>query len=149
MKLIGQTILVVDDNSDDRFFMKRALAQLATGLSIQFAASGDEAVAYLGGQGTYADRRRFPYPAFVITDLEMPQGDGFSVLRHLQANAPEATRVMMLSSSDDPEHGRHAYGLGASSYCVKPQSANGLVPIISAFLLREKNLERSAPMRLA
>lgn len=134
MTLTGQTILIADDNDDDRFLIERALKRAASGLSVQSVASGQEAVAYLNGAGTYADRRLFPYPSFVITDCEMPDGDGFSVLRRLQASAPAPVRVMMLSSSDDPEHSRRAYGLGASSYCIKPQDATALVPIVSKFL---------------
>ena len=134
MKLSGQTILIADDNSDDRFFMGRALKRTGSGISIQFVASGQEAVAYLNGSGPYADRLLFPYPAFVITDCEMPDGDGFSVLLRLQAGAPNSMRVMMLSSSVDPDSSRRAYGLGANSYCIKPQDANALVSNVSKFL---------------
>ena len=135
MALVGKTVLVVDDSSDNRLLTARALRKLVNGLSVQFAANGDEAVAYLEGSGAYADRLRYPYPAFIITDLNMVQGDGFAVLRYIQAKAPAQTRVMMLTSSDEPEHERRALDLGASSYCLKPQSANGLVPLIAAFLV--------------
>src|SRR6185436_13151778 len=114
------TILIVDDNSDDRFFLARTLQRVAGGLSLQSAASGDEAVAYLEGSGIYADRLLFPYPSFVITDCEMPDGDGFSVLRYLQATAPSRVRVMMLSSCEDPAYPDRARRLGASSYALKP-----------------------------
>ena len=134
MKTTGQTILIVDDNSDDRLLMERALNRAASGLSVQFVASGQEAVAYLDGSGAYADRLLFPYPAFVITDCEMPDGDGFSVLRRLQAGAPALMRVMMLSSSEDPDHSRRAYVLGANSYMLKPSDPNALVSIVSKFL---------------
>ena len=149
MALVGKTVLVVDDSSDDRFLMERALRKLASGLCVQFAASGDEAVAYLEGAGAYADRLRYPYPAFVITDLDMSQGDGFLVLHYVQVKALAQTRVMMLTSSDEPEHRRRALNLGASSYCVKPQSANGLVPLISTFLLTAENGDGLDPMRRA
>ena len=134
MKLTGQTILIADDNSDDRFFIERAVKRVADGLSVQFVASGQEAVAYLNGTGAYADRRLFPYPSFVITDCEMPDGDGFSVLRWLQTSAPAPMRVMMLSSSEDTEHSSRAFGLGANSYVLKPADPNALVSIVSKFL---------------
>ena len=149
MKFAGQTVLVVEDNSDDQFFIKRALDRLNSGLCVQFVASGDEAVAYLTGLGQYADRRHFPYPAFVITDLNMAEGDGFSVLRHLQSNAPSGTRVMMLSSSDEPEDERQAYGLGARVYCVKPQSLTELPPMLSTFLLSDESARPSNAMHRA
>jgi len=134
MRLTGQTILIVDDNIDDRFFIGRAVKRIASGLSVQFVSSGEEATAYLDGSGAYADRLHFPYPSFVITDLNMPHGDGFSVLRHIQAGAHAFVRVMMLSSSDDPEHRRRASGLGASSYCTKPQDPSALESLVSRFI---------------
>ena len=149
MTLVGKTVLVVDDNSDDQVLMERALRKLASGLSVQFAASGDEAVAYLQGSGVYADRLRYPYPAFVITDLNMVQGDGFLVLRYVQTKAPAQTPVMMLTSSEEPEHRQRALALGAISYCVKPQSPNGLVPLVSTFLLAAEHGEGLEPMRRA
>ena len=151
MKLTGHTVLVADDNSDDRFFIECALKRAASGLSVQVVASGEEAVAYLAGCGAYADRRLFPYPSFVITDCEMPGGDGFSVLRHIQANAPAPTRVMMLSSSEDPDHSRRAYGLGASSYCIKPHHPGALVSLVSKFLdpPPRESAARLLPMRVA
>ena len=149
MALVGKTVLVVDDSSDDRVLMERAVRKLASGLCIQFATSGDEAVAYLEGSGAYADRQRFPYPAFVITDLNMVQGDGFVVLRYIRAKAPAQTRVMMLTSSEEPEHKRRAWHLGASSFCVKPQSANAFVPLISTFLLAAESGDGTEPVRRA
>jgi CheY-like chemotaxis protein len=150
MKLTGHTILVADDNRDDRFFIDRALKRVANGLSAHFVASGEEAVAYLNGRGAYADRHLFPYPSFVITDCEMPHGDGFLVLRHLQAGAPAPVRVMMLSSSDDPNHARQAYTLGVSAYCTKPQDPSALASVVSKFLapLSRESADKLLPMRV-
>ena len=150
MKLLnGQTILIVDDNIDDRFFMGRALKRMATGLGIQFVTCGEDAVAYLDGSGVYADRARFPYPSFVVTDLDMPRGDGFSVLRHIQALAPELMRVMVLSASDDPERIQRAYELGANGFSVKPSDLTALPPIISKFLYSDsaEMVDRLMPIR--
>lgn len=134
MQLTNRTILIVDDNPDDRFFIKKALARVAPGIAAQYLGSGDEAVAYLKGQGHYSDRVHFPFPAFVITDLEMADGDGFSVLRQLQQTPlANAIRVMMLSSSDDPDHVRRAYQLGAASYHQKPGEYAELCALLAVF----------------
>lgn len=147
MALLGKTVLVVDDSSDDRFLMGRALRKLGSDLCVQFAASGEEAVAYLEGSGAYADRLHFPYPAFVITGLNMVQGDGFLVLRCVRSKAPAQTPVMMLAEVDEPEHRRRALNLGANSYCIKPQSANGLVPLISTFFMATERGDGLESMR--
>src|SRR4051794_14784113 len=73
------------------------------------------------GEGKYSDRSKFPYPAFIITDLKMPGWDGFSVLEHIKANPSWAIiPVVVFSASPDPDDIRTAYLLGASSYHVKP-----------------------------
>ena len=134
MELANRTILIVDDNPDDRFFMSKALAHVAPGIVAEYVGSGDEAVAYLKGQGVYSDRGQFPFPSFVITDLEMDNGDGFSVLRELQqTRLTQVLRVMMLSSSENPEHVRCAYQLGATSYCPKPVGYARLCAILTVF----------------
>jgi len=134
MKLNGQTILIVEDNADDRFIIERTLKRMATGLGVQFVANGQQAVAYLDGRGFYADRLRFPYPSFVVTDLAMGKGDGFSVLRHIRGIAHPPLRTMVLSDWDDPAYVRRAYDLGADRFYQKPQYMNALPPIISNFL---------------
>ena len=53
---------------------------------IQIVDNGLEAIAYMMGEGKYADRKTYAYPTFVITDLKMPQADGFSVLEFLKGN---------------------------------------------------------------
>jgi CheY-like chemotaxis protein len=93
----------------------------ASGL-IQCVESGEHAIAYLAGEGRYAERDRFPYPGFLITDLKMPHGDGFSILEHLQ-NTPEFPVIptLVLSASSDADDVKKSYMLGASAYLVKPQ----------------------------
>jgi CheY-like chemotaxis protein len=82
---------------------------------------GLEAIAYMMGEGEYADRVKYPYPSFIITDLNMPGADGFEVLRHLKANPSWAViPTVVLTSSVDPDDVRTAYSLGASSYHRKP-----------------------------
>lgn len=133
-KLTDRTVLIVDDNADDCFLMGRALDRTGLGLSIHFVTGGEEAVAYLNGDGVYAERLLFPYPSLIITALGMLRGDGFSVLLHLRQNPPsQLLRVPMLSSLDDPDHMRRAYRLGVTLYCVKPQNYLDLLPILSNF----------------
>jgi CheY-like chemotaxis protein len=134
MEVTGRTILIVDDNADDRFFMSKALERVAPGIIAQYAYSGEEAIAYLKGHGNYGDRVHFPYPSFVVTDIEMAHGDGFSVLQELQRTSlANVLPVMMLSSSRNPDDIRRAYSLGATSYCLKPRDGAALCTILNAF----------------
>lgn len=118
-----KTILVVEDDPNDQTFILEAFRSIGVESPIRVVSSGSEAIAYLMGEGKYSDRTEYAFPSFIITDLKMRGGSGFSVLEHLQSN-PEWSAIpkVVLSSSDDPNDIKQAYMLGASCYHQKPQS---------------------------
>lgn len=127
MKASKYTLLIVDDDEDQRFFYKKSFERLGTKYKVQLAWSGDEALAYLKGEGKFADRSQFEFPSYVLTDLNMKPGDGFDVLQFLKNNpALSVIPVVMLSSSEDHDDIRQAYLLGVSSYFVKPSDIDDL-----------------------
>src|ERR1044072_5161858 len=79
------------------------------------------------GEGKYADRSKYAYPTFICTDLKMRGVDGFSVLEH-RIKDPVSSMIptVVLTSSRDPDDIKKAYMLGASSYHIKPGSADAL-----------------------
>lgn len=121
MKLRNLSILVVDDDANDRAVILRAFRQNGVAEPIQCVSNGDEAITYLKGEGKYSDRSLFPYPSFILSDLKMPHGNGFSVLEHLKS-MPHWSIIptLILSSSAELDDIRKAYTLGAVSYLVKP-----------------------------
>lgn len=133
MKIANPTILVVDDDPNDLFLIQSAFRGAGTA-SIQTVDSGDEAVAYLSGKGKYADRDAYGYPDFVITDLKMPNGDGFAVLEHINQNPEWTVPTVVLSGSQDNDDIRRAYLLGANSYHLKPSSPAALRVLVKALL---------------
>ena len=115
------TILVIDDDPNDRLLIQVALQKVAPFATVHLFGGGLEAISYLMGEGEYADRGRFAYPTFIITDLKMPGADGFAVLEHIKGNPAWAViPTVVLSASQDPDDVRTAYLLGASSYQAKP-----------------------------
>lgn len=133
MTLSMHRILLVDDDLDEQFLTKKELLKIAGVVSVQVAGSGNEAIQYLIGEGEFSDRKRFPFPSIIITDLSMPDGDGFDVLEFLQHN-PEwsvAPRIM-LSNSDANADVRTAFSLGVSAYHIKPTN-----PVKGQELLRQ------------
>ena len=124
-------LLIVDDSESDRFLLTRAFQNLKVGYRIHAVESGGQALALIKGEGIYADRKAYPFPSFILTDLKMPGGDGFEVLSYLKQH-PEilVVPVVMLSGSDDPADVRQAYHLGASSFIVKPHEVDALEGIV-------------------
>jgi len=127
MKKYYSTILVVDDDPNDLIFIERAFRAIGVKDPIHTVSGGQEAIAYMMGEGKFSDRRLYAYPTFITTDLKMPGADGFSVLEHLKNNPEWAViPTVVLTASQDLDDIKKAYMLGASSYHVKPSSPDAL-----------------------
>jgi CheY-like chemotaxis protein len=116
------TILVVEDDPNDLFFLKRAFSLVQSQCSMRAVGDGAEAIDYLRGVDDYADRSRFPMPALILMDLKMPRVDGFEFLSWLRREPVlKLIPVVVFSSSNLPRDVRRAYELGANSFVVKVQ----------------------------
>ena len=123
MKKYHATIMVVEDDANDQFLIQDAFREIGVTDPIQLVASGAQAIAYMMGDGKFADRQKYAYPTFIMTDLKMPNGDGFAVLEFLKGNPQwKVIPTIVLSASADLDDIKKSYMLGASSYHVKPQS---------------------------
>ncbi len=134
MNNADKVILLVEDNEDDVFLMKRALKAAGIENPLRLVNDGESAVNYLRGTGSYVDRNEFPFPSFL--DLKLPYLSGLEVLewRQSQNNLP-ASVIIVLTSSNEPSDLNKAYRLGASSYVIKPPTAEQLLDIARAFRL--------------
>ena len=127
MKPQIKTILVVEDDANDQFLIETAFQQIGSTDTVHLVSNGAEAIAYLCGEGQYADRERFGYPTFIMTDLKMPQVDGFGVLEFLKRNPEwQVIPVVVFSASHDTDDIKKSYALGASSYHIKPNTLDAL-----------------------
>lgn len=134
MQLAKLVLLIVDDDSSDLLLIERAFRQNGINDEIHCLDSGPKAIAYLKGEGEYADRSRFPYPSLVMTDLKMPGKDGFSVLEHIKDNPQwQMIPVLVLSGSDDTDDVKRAYCMGASCYVKKPTHYSELRRLLKLF----------------
>ena len=128
MRKIHPTILVVDDDENDQYLIRAAFKKVGVTDPIHVVGDGSEAIQYMMGEGKFADRQEYAYPTFILTDLRMPQKDGFAVLEFLKSNPEWAViPTIVFSASDDPDDIKKAYMLGASSYHVKPRTNGALM----------------------
>ena len=126
-------ILIVEDNEDDVFLMERALKAAKVTSPYRVVSDGEEATRYLKGEGIYADRAKYPYPAVIFLDLKLPYMSGFEVLEwKLKNKELPPTIVIVITSSNEAKDLKRAYSLGASSYLVKPPTSEQLLEIIQA-----------------
>jgi len=139
-------ILLVDDSKNDVLLMRTIFERNGLRQPLQFAFGGDEAIAYLQGDGPYHDRAQFPLPTAVLLDLNMPGKNGFEVLEWIHGQpAFRRLRVYIFSASNRPEDIERAYDLGASSYLVKPRNLDGLMHL-SKCLIAWLKLGHFAPL---
>jgi CheY-like chemotaxis protein len=120
-------ILVVEDNPDDFYLLKRAFMKNGIRNPVHWVQDGLEAIEYLQGQGRYADREENPLPKVVVVDLKMPRLGGLEFLEWVKSHPSlSLLPVLVMSSSNlDVDVGR-AYQLGANSFFVKPTTFDDL-----------------------
>jgi CheY-like chemotaxis protein len=127
-------ILLVEDNEDDVFLMKRALKGAGISNPLCVVEDGQQAVDYFAGQGRFSDRNSYPVPAIVFLDLKLPMKTGLQVLQWIRQQPQfESVVVVVLTSSNEPSDLSEAYRLGANSYVVKPPTAGQLLDLAKAF----------------
>jgi CheY-like chemotaxis protein len=116
-------ILLVEDDENDVFFMKRAFAAAGIGEAVRVVEDGQQAVDYLLGCGKFADHAQFPSPSLVLLDLKLPQIEGLDVLKWIREKAElRDLKVIILTSSPQTDDVRRASELGANGYVLKPTS---------------------------
>lgn len=127
----SQTILLVDDSEDSLFLMREAFKMAKCNNPLQEAHNGEEAIAYLKGEGLYSDRNKFPLPTVMLLDLNMPKKNGFDVLAWVRAQ-PVLKRlaIVILTASTRIDDVERAFDLGATSFLVKPLSLDELAAMI-------------------
>jgi CheY-like chemotaxis protein len=133
MKALGKpiTLLIADDDPDDRMLMQEALAESRLANDLYFVNDGEELMDYLHRRGPYADPSSAPRPGLILLDLNMPRKDGREALREIKAD-PELRRipVVVLTTSEAEADIVRSYDLGASSFIRKPVSFAGLVEVM-------------------
>lgn len=116
------TVLLVEDDLNDIFLVKRAFKKARIQNPLQVVTDGLEAIDYLRGEGRYSDRHAHPLPKLIVMDIKMPRKTGFEVLEWVKGQSHLLRRipVIVVSSSENATDINHAYELGANAYMVKP-----------------------------
>ncbi|MBP1691539.1 MAG: response regulator receiver protein [Bacteroidetes bacterium] len=120
---MGKVILAVDDSSTVRKFVSVALSM--QGFTVLTACDGMDALEKL--PGAQVD--------LVITDLNMPNMDGFELIRSLRENPQyRDLPVIILSSLSDAGSKERGFELGVGSYLVKPFSLEKIQYEVSKYV---------------
>ena len=121
------TILVADDDADDRQLTLEALAACHVTNDLQFVHDGRDLLDYLRHEGKRAETLS-PRPTLILLDLNMPRMSGTEALAEIKADSMlRQIPIVILSTSRTDADVRATYALGASSYITKPVTFDGLV----------------------
>ncbi len=122
---MSQTILMADDDADDRFLVQAAFEDNKIQYTILFFEDGEQLVDYLANSKNTKSTR------FILLDLNMPKRDGKDVLRTLKSDKKLShIPIIVFSTSKAPDDINSSYQLGANSYVVKPSSYEHLKEVI-------------------
>ena len=127
------TILMAEDDADDRLMTKEAFEESRLANDLRFVEDGEELMDYLKRRGKYTDPESSPRPGLILLDLNMPRKDGREALREIKADPQlKHLRVVVLTTSKAEEDIFRTYDLSAASYITKPVTFESLVEVVRA-----------------
>lgn len=127
----GFTILLADDDEDDRLLTRDALAESHLLNPLDMVEDGEELMDYLHRRGPYAKLSDKPQPGLILLDLNMPRKDGREALKEIKSD-PQLRRipVVVLTTSRSDEDIIRSYDLGVNSFITKPVTFESMVELL-------------------
>jgi CheY-like chemotaxis protein len=125
------TILLADDDPDDRLLVHEAFAENLLANSLEMVVDGEELMDYLHRRGKFSEVSITP--GLILLDLNMPRKSGLEALKEIKAD-PKLRRlpVVILTTSKAEEDIVRSYDLGVNSFIVKPVTFEALVELIKS-----------------
>ncbi len=132
-------VLAVDDNATNRLILRELFTSWR--MEVVVADSAEAGLAALEAAG----RAGRPI-ALVVTDMMMPEIDGFGFVERMKENpALRETRVIMLTSSNRPEDVARCAALGVGAHIAKPIKQSTLMDTIVDVLGSGQRRKRHVP----
>ena len=126
------TILLADDDEDDRELTRDALQDPGLAEEMRFVVDGQDLIDYLRREGPYSHSdSESPRPGIILLDLHMPRKDGREALAEIKADESlKEIPVVVLTTSRDEGDVHRTYALGANSFITKPVTHTGLIDVM-------------------
>lgn len=125
------TILMADDDADDRLLAQEAMQEARLLNEFHFVEDGEELLDYLYRRGSYSHFIDRPLPGLILLDLNMPRKDGREALQEIKADPHlQHIPIVVLTTSKAEEDILRTYNLGVNSFIVKPVTFSSLVDLM-------------------
>jgi CheY-like chemotaxis protein len=129
----SDVLLYAEDDVAYADLLRSILGQSGARHRMVHVRDGEQAIAYLKGEGEFADRQKYPLPSVALLDLKMPRKGGFEVLQWIRHESNfRHLPVVVLTSSDELRDINRAYQLGANSFLMKPFNVHDLKEMLKA-----------------
>jgi CheY-like chemotaxis protein len=124
------TLLIADDDPEDRSLMIEAWRESHFANDVQCVENGEELLDYLLHRNKFKHPESAPRPGLILLDLNMPKLDGREALREIKSN-PElrGIPIVVLTTSKAEEDIYRTYQLGVNSFISKPVTFDSLVEL--------------------
>ncbi len=124
------TILIADDDADDRQMTKEALEENYLLNDLRFVSDGEELMNYLHRKGKYEDPEKSPWPGLILLDLNMPKKDGREALKEIKSDPVlKSIPVIVLTTSKAESDIIKTYNLGVNCFISKPVSFKEMIEV--------------------
>ena len=125
------TILLADDDADDRMLTRDALAESRLANDLRTVEDGEKLLSYLRRRGEFENPELSPRPGLILLDLNMPRMDGREALREIKSDPNlRSIPIVVLTTSKAEEDIYRTYDLGVNSFITKPVTFDGLVAVM-------------------
>jgi CheY-like chemotaxis protein len=123
------TILICDDDEDDRMLTQQALEDAHVSNDVRFVEDGEQLLDYLFQRGEFGgELGKAPRPGLILLDLNMPKMDGREALKLIKEDPTLCDiPIVVLSTSRLDQDIIRSYQLGVNSFITKPVTFTGLV----------------------
>lgn len=129
-KINSITILIADDDADDRQMTKEALEESYLLNDLRFVEDGEELMDYLHHRGKYSDPESSPRPGLILLDLNMPKKDGREALSEIKSDPDlKSIPVIVLTTSSSDTDILKTYKLGVNCFISKPVSFMEMIKV--------------------
>ena len=127
-----QSIMVAEDDPDDRFLIKNAFEEIMPNLEPFFVANGEELLNRLYQASKNSST---PLPALIILDLNMPKISGHQALQEIKKKSEfSSIQIVVLTTSVDDEDIEFCKNNGVQSFFTKPDNFDDLLQIIKSII---------------
>jgi CheY-like chemotaxis protein len=126
------SILIAEDDMDDRLMIQDGFDELRVRNTLQFVEDGEDLLDYLKYRGQYTGADH-GLPDVILLDLNMPRKDGREALTEIKHDEElNHIPVLVLTTSRAEEDILRSYKLGVAGFVVKPVTFQGLVNVLKS-----------------